>query len=149
VAEQPKATTADRDIVRRGWLLVDFDPARPSEISATLGEKEAAYERAKEVRAYLKAEGWPEPVIADSGNGFHFLYPLDLPNDQESRELVKGVLKALAFKFDDDRVKIDTGVYNAARIVRLYGTTTRKGDHTNERPHRRSVIKKVHTKEAA
>ncbi len=148
VVERPKATTSDNDVTRRRWLLVDFDPTRPSEISATMGEKKAAYERAKEVRAYLKVEGWPEPVIADSGNGFHFLYRVDLPNDRESRELVKGVLEALAFKFDDDRAKIDTSVHNAARIVRLYGTTTRKGDHTQERPHRRSKIEKVNNEEA-
>ena len=122
---------------------MDFDPARPSEISATIKEKEAAFKRAKEVRAYLKAEGWPEPVISDSGNGFHFLYRVGLPNDQESRELVKGVLEALAFRFDDHLVKIDTGVCNAARIVRLYGTMTRKGDDIPERPHRRSEILRV------
>jgi hypothetical protein len=143
VAEQPKATTADRDIIRRQWLLLDFDPVRPSGVSATHDEKTAAYARAKEVRAYLRAQGWLEPVIADSGNGFHFHYRVELPNDRESRELAKGVLEALAFRFDDDRVKIDTSVHNAARIIRLYGTMNRKADHTSERPHRRSEILKV------
>jgi hypothetical protein len=148
VVESPKATTSDNDIIRRRWLLVDIDPARPPRVSAIEEEKKAAFERAKEVLAYLRAEGWAESVIADSGNGFHFLYRVDLPNDRESRELVKGVLEALAFRFDDDRVKVDTRVHNAARIVRLYGTTTRKGDNTQERPHRRSEIKKINKKEA-
>lgn len=136
-------TTSDRDVASRRWLLLDVDPVRPSNISATDEEKKAAYLTAKEVLQYLRQQGWPDPVIADSGNGFHFLYPIDLPNDERSRELVKGVLEALAFMFDDEKVKIDTSVHNAARIVRLYGTTTRKGDHLPERPHRRSEILKI------
>jgi hypothetical protein len=36
----------------------------------------------------------------------------------------------------DDQVSVDTGVYNAARIWKLYGTIACKGDNTPERPHR-------------
>ena len=133
-------STADRDVVRRKWLLVDLDPVRPSGVSATDAEKEAARDRAYEIIAYLRSEGWPEPTVADSGNGFHLLYQIDLPNDKESGELVKGVLEGLAFKFDDEKVKVDKSVHNAARIVRLYGTVCRKGDDFPERPHRRSRI---------
>ena len=53
------------------------------------------------------------------------------------------ILKALSFRFDDDAVKVDTGVKNAARITKLYGTLTCKGDATNERPHRRSRLVEV------
>ena len=148
VIDRPKATTSDNDVTCRRWLLIDLDPVRPSGVSATKEEKTAAFERTKEVLAYLRTKGWPEPIIADSGNGFHLLHPINLPNDRESRELVKNVLEALAFRFDDDQVKIDQSVHNAARIVRLYGTATRKGDHTPERPHRRSKIKKLPNQEA-
>ncbi|MFL6046309.1 MAG: hypothetical protein ACJ72M_14470 [Propionibacteriaceae bacterium] len=41
---------------------------------------------------------------------------VDLPNDEPSRELVHGFLKALAARFDDETIKIDTSVANAARI---------------------------------
>jgi len=140
VKDRPKNTTADRDIIRRKWLLVDLDPVRPSGVSATDEEKAACCLRAEEVRGYLQEKGWPEPVMADSGNGFHLLYRTNLPNDQKSTELVKGALETLAFQFDDDQVAIDRAVHNAARIVRLYGSTTRKGDDTKERPHRRSKL---------
>ena len=143
VKDSPAVTTADRDIASRRWLLVDIDPVRPSDISATDEEKEAAYLTAKEVLEYLRQQAWPDPVIADSGNGFHFAYPIDLPNDERSRELVKGVLKALAFMFDDEKVKIDTSVHNASRIIRLYGTMNHKGNQMPERPHRRSKILKI------
>src|SRR5215218_3409974 len=136
-------TTSDSDIVRRRWLPLDFDPARPSGVSATDAEKRAAKERALQVRDFLGERGWAEPVVADSGNGCHLLYRVDLPNDQESLELVKGILQSLAFRFDDDRVKVDTTTSNAARIWKLYGTTARKGDDTQERPHRLSKLLKV------
>ncbi len=46
--------------------------------------------RAREVRDHLRGQGWPEPVVGDSGNGAHLLYRADLPNDPESLKLVKG-----------------------------------------------------------
>jgi hypothetical protein len=79
--------------------------------------------------------------VADSGNGFHLLYRIDLPADDG--ELVKRCLKALAHQFDTDAVKIDTSVFNPSRIVKLYGTMSRKGDSTTERPHRRSSVLRV------
>src|SRR5215211_6034519 len=60
-------TTSDSDIVRRRWLPLDFDPARPSGVSATDAEKRAAKERALQVRDFLGERGWAEPVVADSG----------------------------------------------------------------------------------
>jgi hypothetical protein len=65
--------TSDSDVVRRRWVLVDADPKRPAGVSATRGEKEAAFRRGREVYSYLKQKGWPEPVAADSGNGAHII----------------------------------------------------------------------------
>jgi hypothetical protein len=136
-------TTTDSDIVRRRWLPLDLDPVRPSGVSATETEKKAAHQRAVEVRGFLRGLEWPEPVVGDSGNGYHLLYRIELPNDRESLELVKGVMEALAFKFSDKAVEVDTSTCNAARIWKLYGTTARKGDDTGERPHRRSKLLQV------
>ena len=138
-----KATTTDGDVVKRTWLPIDLDPVRPSGISASDSEKRAAIQRAIEIRDYLTGKGWPEPLEADSGNGAHLLYQIDLPNDRESLELVKGVLAALDFTFSDSTVSVDAAVANAARIWKLYGTTARKGDSTGDRPHRRSRLLKV------
>jgi hypothetical protein len=137
---RPTSTTVDADIIRRRWLLLDFDPVRPSGLSSTGEEKASAENRVREVWRFLRKQGWPDPVVADSGNGYHLLYRTDLPNDETSRKLVKDVLQALASRFDDEVVKIDTGVHNAARLIRLYGTVARKGNNTKERPHRRSRI---------
>jgi hypothetical protein len=76
--------------------------------------------------------------MADSGNGSHLLYRIDLPADDGG--LVARVLKTLAGMFSDANVSIDTKVANASRIVKLYGTISRKGADTPERPHRVSSV---------
>ena len=138
-----KSTTSDADILKREWILIDCDAVRPAEISSTDAEHHAACNRCNSIADWLGSQGWPEPVRADSGNGGHLLYRIDLPNDDASRDLVKAVLEVLALKFNDSVVTVDTGVYNAARITKLYGTMVCKGDSTEDRPHRRSQILSV------
>ena len=133
-------STSDADILCRRWLPIDFDPRRPADISSTDAEHKAALDRAREAREWLRGQGWPEPVFADSGNGAHLLYRIDLPNDDEARKLVERCLKAIAFIHADEVVDVDVKVGNAARIWKLYGTLSCKGDNLPERPHRRSAI---------
>ena len=132
--------TSDADIVCRRWLIADFDPKRPAGISSSDAEHAAALELARRMRDALAGEGWPEPIFADSGNGAHLLYPIELPNDPEATDLVKRCLRALAARFNTDLVAVDEGMYNASRICKVYGTTARKGDNTEDRPHRVSRI---------
>jgi len=135
------ATTADSDIIRRRWFPIDIDPVRPSGVSSTDEEHQAAIVRAAEIAAYLGRErGWPDPVMADSGNGAHLLYRIDLPNDEESKDLVKRCLEVLDTMFSNGAVTVDTANFNAARIWKMYGTVSRKGDHTEDRPHRKSLV---------
>jgi len=134
------ATTADADIVRRRWFPVDIDPVRPSGVSSTDAEHDAALAAAERIAAYLAEQGFPSPVRADSGNGAHLLYRVDLENDEEATALVKGALATLDALFSNEAVTVDTANYNAARIWKLYGTLSRKGDNTPERPHRRAKV---------
>ncbi|MBC7771407.1 MAG: DUF3987 domain-containing protein [Pyrinomonadaceae bacterium] len=143
-----KETTADKDILRRHWLLIDCDPVRPSGISTTDTELQAALKKAEAIRAFLGSSGWPEPVTVMSGNGVHLLYRIDLPVDEGG--LVERVLHALAAKFDDGVVKIDQAVHNAARITKVAGTiAANKGDSMvgveglEDRPHRRAALLNV------
>src|SRR5207247_1842544 len=133
------------DILKRRWLLIDFDPVRPTGISSTDAEHEAALKRAREVRAWLIEQGVPgnAMVLADSGNGAHLLVRIDLPNDGGSRDLVQRCLKALDLRFSDGAVGVDLTTFNAARICKLYGTLACKGDSTPERPHRVARILEV------
>jgi hypothetical protein len=134
--ERVKTTTSDSDIIRRYWLPLDFDPVRPADISSTDAEHDAALQRAAACVAWLHSRGWPAPVAADSGNGGHNLYAIDLPNDDASRVLLQRCLEGLALYFSDDTVALDLTVFNAARVWKVYGTLVCKGDNLPERPHR-------------
>jgi hypothetical protein len=136
-------TTSDADIICRRWMLVDLDPRRPAGTSSSDVEHAAALELARQMRGELRDAGWPEPIFADSGNGAHLLYPVELPNNAETADLLKRCLRALAALFNTDIVAVDEGVYNASRIFKVYGTTARKGDSTEDRPHRVSRILEV------
>ena len=138
-----RTTTGDADILTRDYLLIDCDAVRPAGISSTEVEHQAAIERATLIATWLTGLGWPYPVVADSGNGAHLLYRIDLPNDAASTSTVKAILDMLALRFDDEGVVVDKAVFNAARITKLYGSMACKGDSTTERPHRRSAILKI------
>ena len=142
---QPYAevTTSDHDVLKRSWLLIDCDPKRPSGISSTEKEHGRSISTACGVWDDLRGVGFGDPVVADSGNGCHLLYRLDLPNSQRATEMIQRVLSGIAARCAPDDVDIDLTVYNAARICKLYGTMARKGDSTQERPHRRSRILEV------
>jgi putative DNA primase/helicase len=135
----------DVDVLKRRWLPIDLDPEREDKnVSATDDEKKAALERAITVCEYLTAQGWLEPVVMDSGNGYWLLYAIDIPADDGGNDgLVHRCLKALAAKFNCDRVKIDTRVYNASRIAKLPGTLAAKGPNTADRPHRVAALLEV------
>lgn len=137
-------TTTDADILRYRYLLVDCDPARPADISSTDQEHAASKQRAVEVRKWLRSFGWPRPAAADSGNGAHLLYRVDLEHTPENKALVQHVLAALALRFSDSTVTIDEKVFNPARITKCYGTrAASKGDDTADRPHRFSELVRV------
>lgn len=138
---QKGESAKDSEIVKRRWLLVDHDPKRPAGVSATPAERDAAREVARECGRWLQEHGFPRPVIAMSGNGLHLLYQIDLPADDGG--LVERILQTLSQKFSTDSVTVDTSVFNPARITKLYGTLTRKGDDTPERPNVRSELVEV------
>jgi len=134
------SATQDNDVIRRRWLPIDIDPKRPSGISSSDAEHAHAHDKAQKIRAFLTELGWPAPVYADSGNGAHLLYRIDTPNDPESTDLVVKCLKTLDRMFSDKDSDVDTSVTNPARLWKLYGTVSRKGDNTEDRPHRESTI---------
>ena len=59
-------------------------------------------------------------------------------NSDHNIHMLVDCLKALAKKFDGPAASIDAAVFNASRLTRAYGTTTRKGTNTAERPYRRT-----------
>ena len=140
---KPKSTTTDGDIVRRCFVLIDLDPNRSAGISASNEEFEKAHLKAVDLYRYLIKEGFKEPIITRSGNGWHVYVTCDMPNDDEHNELVKRFLQSLSNMFSGGGVEIDEKVFNPARIDKLIGTWAKKGANSEERPWRIADIVKV------
>src|SRR5262249_18956664 len=125
-----------------GGLLVEGDRAKSysPDDPATEEEHEQARALALAVRDYLDAQGWPAPLLVDSGNGFHLLYRIDLecgePGNCPAQRLVRDALKKLADRFDGERGKIGAECHDARRIAKLPGTWARRGEQTTRRPWR-------------
>ncbi|HWQ64574.1 MAG TPA: hypothetical protein VN429_09180 [Methanospirillum sp.] len=134
------SSTADADIIRRRWLPIDIDPVRPSGVSSSEEEHASALSLAETISSFLSGLNWPEPLVADSGNGAHLLYPIELPNDDQSKILIQQILELLDIRFSNSRCRVDTANFNAARIWKVYGTISRKGDNLPDRPHRISRV---------
>ena len=140
IVKSPKITTNDNDITRRCFVFVDFDPVRKSGTNASNEEFELAHKKAQDVFRFLREKGFSEPIICKSGNGLHLTYKVDLPNDEETTEIIKHFYEYLGSLFSDDKVDIDTKVFNLARLCKLYGTTAKKGANLQDRPWRMSEI---------
>lgn len=139
----PKSTTSDGDIIARRWCLIDIDCEKPSDTNSTDEEKELAKEVVNKVYKFLRDEGFEQPVICDSANGFHALYRQAMLSTKENTATMEKFLKVLDMLFSTDKVKVDTAVANPSRICKLYGAISRKGYNTKDRPQRESKILRV------
>lgn len=137
-------TTSDHDVLRYKYIPIDLDPVRPAGISSNAEELKSAEAVARQVAEYMSGEGFTERIEAFSGNGYHLLYPIDLPNNEESERFIKECLNDLDQQFSNDRCHVDTTNYNPSRVFKLYGTVAQKGRSTEDRPHRLARILGVH-----
>ncbi len=136
-------TTATKDdqIKQLISLPIDADANDETNMSSTNEQHEQALQTVAQIETFLTQDcGWPQPVRADSGNGGHLRFAIDEP--VENATLIERILVGLNKKFADGTVKIDTSIYNPARIFKLYGTLACKGYDSPEygRPHRMSAI---------
>lgn len=143
IIQWPKNTTADHEVIGREWCLIDIDPTRASGVNATDEEKEYAKEVSNKVYKFLRDNGFHAPVCADSANGYHILLRIQMLNNEESQQLIQTFLKVLDMLFSTDKAKVDVTNFNASRICKLYGTFSRKGSNTKERPQRESKFVRI------
>jgi hypothetical protein len=138
---RPTYATRTGNIEKRSWMMIDIDAKRESGTNATDSEKADAKMVLDTVVTFLKSKDWPDPVVVDSGNGYHALYRINVP--AADTETVRNVLRVLAWKFDSSGAKVDQSVHDAVRICKVPGTWVRKGPHSAERPHRLSALLSV------
>jgi len=131
----------DSDIEARSYMLIDIDRTETADCPASDEEVQHAIELSDQIRRFMAAQGWLEPLVVMSGNGVHLYYYLNyIPNTPELTEKIREFLNLLGEKFDNANVKVDTGVYNASRITKVIGTTAKKGIEASGRPYRKVRI---------
>jgi len=145
MTDYPGHTTTDAEVTRRRWLFIDIDPERPAGVASTETELQSAVDLAYDIEVKLKDSGFADPLIGKSGNGCLLLYAVDLPNTPEITDLIGRFYRGLETQLGtvDPALpysKLDVAVGNAARIIRVPGSTNRKGVHTPDRPHRRAEL---------
>ena len=143
ISTRPKSTTSDNEILARKWCLIDVDCEKPSDTNSSDEEKEMAKVVVNNVYKFLRDEGFEQPVICDSANGYHLLYKQNMLSNTQNTETMKKFLQVLDMYFSTDKVKIDCSTFNPSRICKLYGVISRKGSNTAERPQRESKIIRV------
>lgn len=141
MVQNPKQTTNDKDIIHRDFILIDIDPKRPAGVNATDKEKQGAIELGRKIYSFLVDQnGFEKPIVADSGNGVHLYFRVDIPNGDEEKNLCKNFLNELGILFSNEVADVDCSVFNAARISKIIGTVSNKGTSTEERPMRESCF---------
>lgn len=131
---------ADGDIVKRRWVMLDFDPVRPSNTSSTEEQLEKAKQVAQRVWDFLFYNGFYDYVGCLSGNGYHIMLPCDMVVNEQTDRLVKDFIKVISMLFSTQDVEIDVAVSNRSRLTKLYGTLAMKGENSELTPHRLSRI---------
>jgi len=141
-----------RHIKRYIWFALDIDTIRPDKAksNATDEEKANSWQVVKAIHMYLRSCGWPIAIVADSGNGWHLLWRIELSHDpalgqnDPSYILVSNCLRALAGKFDNEAAEVDISLADPEQLIKLWGTEVRKSQvSTDERPWRKSALLKV------
>ena len=143
ISTRPKSTTSDKEIIGRKWCLIDIDCEKPADTNSSDEEKESAKAIVNQVYKFLRDEGFEQPIVCDSANGFHLLYRQAMLNNEKNAETMKNFLQILDLYFSTEKVKVDCSTFNASRICKLYGTYSRKGSNTKTRPQRESKILRV------
>lgn len=138
---RPLKTGAGRkDIEVITATVIDLDPARPKDTASTEAELALALAAAEVASAWCEAEGLVRPRLMMSGNGAQLWFALPpTALEGERRERLQAGLKAFETKVREraqtNAVHVDS-IHDVARIIKVIGTVSHKGDGKGDRPHR-------------
>jgi hypothetical protein len=131
-----------KDVALYTNFMIDFD--RKVKAGNATDDERGAIERVMQ-----QAKGWlcevlnSEPLVADTGNGFHLVFKLEpFVADSEAMGLLKECIVAVKARFEkpDVNVEVDVTVAEPEQLTRCYGTWNRKHPETPGRPQRRSKV---------
>ena len=122
--------------------VIDLDPVRSKDTASTEEELALAIEAAGQAASHLEEQGFVRPLRMMSGNGAQLWFAIPpIMLDDENRDVVQANLRAFEAEIrehvESDRVKVDS-IHDLARIIKVIGTVSFKGEPTTERPHRLS-----------
>lgn len=141
---RPLKTGAGRkDIETITATVIDLDPVRPKDTASTSAELALAMAAAETASAWCESEGFVCPRLMMSGNGAQLWFALPpTPLEGERCERLQAGLKAFEAKVRErvqtDAVHVDS-IHDVARIIKVIGTVSHKGDGKGDRPHRVSA----------
>ncbi len=127
------------DVTAAMFLGVDIDPVRPKGEASTEAELQAALEVRDAIAAWARAQGFPPALLGMSGNGGHLVFAFPPMPPPEVAEQLRAFTQEVRERFGDPRVAIDS-TFDAPRVWKAYGTLSKKGENTDERPWRRARI---------
>ena len=137
IIQAPKNTTSDKEIEGRNFVFLDIDSRKIAGVNATDEEVEYTRAKTKKIYKFLLQQGFYNPIIVASGNGVNIFVPCKLAATAENDDLIKRFTLAMSMIFSDEHCEIDEKVFNRARIAKIWGTWSRKGNNTDkQRPQR-------------
>jgi len=136
-----KSGAGRKDIDVITATVIDLDPVRPKDTASTDAELTLAMSAAEAASAWCETEGLTRPCLMMSGNGAQLWFALP-PTPLEGEHLQLGLRTFEA----SVRAKVQTGtvhvdsIHDVARIIKVIGTVSHKGDGLGDRPHRVSAV---------
>ena len=109
------------------WLDIDCGDGK-AEIDPDTGRPKGYIDQATGLRAlrdFCSLIGLPKPTLVNSGRGLHVYWVLDKVVTPDEWEPVAARLRKLCFTHN---LHVDTGVFDAARVLRIPGTLNFKDD---------------------
>lgn len=139
-----EGSTSDKrkDVASYVHLMIDFD-RKVKNGNASDEERSAIEQVMQEAREWLSGILQSEPLVADTGNGFHLVFKLQpFAAGERAMSFLKECIQAVKAKFERPwlNLEIDASVAEPEQLTRCYGTWNRKYPETPGRPQRQSKI---------
>lgn len=139
LGEATHITPGNHNFSRRQILSIDIDRKGDTKQPASSQELQEALGLASRVQSFFRVKGWPDGILAISGNGARIWYAIDEP---AGSSLVKSILQFVKQEYANESFDIDTKLSNVATWDKLPGTMARKGEEVPEegRVYRRAQV---------
>jgi hypothetical protein len=138
---ETKPVCHDEDTAAYIVLFLDFDMKdKPKGYNASDAELQKALEVVQAVVKYLAGFRFPEPVILQTGGGYHVYYKMPYNYSTQRQIVVQKIVNHLSNKFSTDEVEVDRKTYQPHMQGKFPGCWSRKANKSIERPDREVLI---------